>query len=352
MSQQFYSLRVSQVERQTPKAVAITLEIPETLKEKYIYRNGQYITIKKTIAGEELRRSYSICSAWQAKEAFQIAVKEVEGGKMSPFLNRQLNPGDFIEVSTPEGNFIWDSGQLHEEANVFLYAGGSGITPIFGILKQLLLTSTKLVHLAYANKNPDEIIFRDELKWWQKKFPDQLYITNFIEENGERFEKALPGRISSTWFNEQDLGDLKSSHHYICGPGPMMEFVKSQLQLLGVPHNLIHMEFFEAPDEELEDTSAPFSGNAQVTVLLDGVESNLEINESETILSAMLKAGLDAPYSCQGGVCATCRALVDDGEVYLSQNLGITDGEIQEGFTLTCSSYPRSSKIKINFDAA
>lgn len=345
MSQKFFDLSVSKVNRETPSSVSISFDIPAELQQDFVYKNGQYITIKHQVNGEEIRRSYSLCSAPQLNEDFTIAVKEVPGGKMSPVLN-QLSKGTSLKVSVPEGNFTMDKA-----SKLCLFAGGSGITPILSLLKQALSQEIE-TQLIYANTQPNEIIFKQEIEDLAKQYPQLLKVTHFVEAEANEMEAAYHGRISSE-FLEQIKDFTRSAQNYICGPGPMMKFVEESLSNLGVAKEQVHLEYFEAPDEALEDTnSGAFSGKAEVTVILDDEEINLEVDESESILAALLRAGYDAPYSCQGGVCATCRAKVSDGEVYLSQNLGITDGEISQGYTLTCSSYPRSKKVFINFDEA
>ncbi|TXC81502.1 ferredoxin--NADP reductase [Luteibaculum oceani] len=349
MSQAFHELTIKKITRETPSAVSISFDIPESLKSTFSYKSGQYITVKKEVNGEEVRRSYSICSSPYFNEALTIAVKEVENGKMSPILNKEIKEGEVLTVSEPEGNFVLKPKTKY----LSLFAGGSGITPIIGLLKQALHEGVKHIHMVYANTKEDEIIFNSELEQLQSQFSDKITIHHFLEENNGGIA-AETGRISTEFLAKaKKVRAFRKAEHFICGPGPMMKFVEEQLLQLGIKSDAINLEYFEAPEEELEDTtSGEFSGDAKVKVILDGVTTELTVNEKENILGAMLSAGLDAPYSCQGGVCATCRALVSKGDVYLSQNLGITDGEIDQGYTLTCSSYPRSKEIEINFDEA
>ena len=348
MSQKFHDLEITRVIKETPSSVSISFAIPQNLQETFKYKNGQYITVKKDVQGQEVRRSYSLCSAPQMDQDFTIAVKEVRNGKLSPVLNN-CKVGDKLAISAPEGNFV-----LNETvSNLYLSAGGSGVTPVISILKQALIANTKCTFV-YANTEPDEIIFQEEINNLEAKYQEQLQLIHFIESNANKVAGAHEGRINAALFH-QLKGDaaFASSKHFICGPSPMMKLIETSLQDQGIQKENIVLEYFEAPEENLADTSATgFSGDANVKVILDDEEINVSVNENETILSALLREGVDAPYSCQGGVCASCRALVSDGEVYLSQNLGITDGEVAEGFTLTCSSYPRSKEVVINFDEA
>ncbi len=349
MAQKFHDLKVAQVTRETPQCVAIELEIPQDKSVQFHYKNGQYVTIEKEIDGNKVRRSYSICSAHQNKEAFTIAVKEVTGGTLSPVLNQKLNTGDVLHVSEPEGNFTLPV--LSPAAELFFYAGGSGITPILSLIKQALYDSKATVRLLYANTEDSQVIFLDQLTELQQAFQDRFTVQHFIEADNSTIKDAIQGRIPNTYIHNLPLENNGVQHHFICGPGPLMEHVKANLEQQQVAGANIHLEYFEAPEEDLPDTGE-FKGTAEVTIILDGEETKLSVGEDDSILSAMLEAGMDAPYSCQSGVCATCRALVSEGEVYLSQNLGITDGEIKEGYTLTCSSYPRSKNILVNFDEA
>ena len=310
------------------------------------YKNftpGQYINVILTIDGKEERRSYSICSS--PDEGLAIGVKKVENGKVSTFLTQNISLDDHIAISEPEGNFkLKDS-----KGKYVMIAAGSGITPILSIAKTLEKSSGSAI-LLYGNRAEEQIMFRDEVDALKKT--ETHY---FLSKESKDFCKS--GRLDletlKTFFKE-NLPLLRADGFYICGPEPMIKGAIDALKFYGVSEDKIHFELFTEAillKKETPINQDAFVGDSNVEIILDGMPSEFTLNTSkETVLEAALNYGLDAPYSCKGGVCSTCRAKVLEGSVHMKNNLTLTDKEVEEGYILTCQSKPTSAKLKITYD--
>lgn len=361
----FHTLRVSDVNRETKDAVSIAFEVPEVLKQAYQYIQGQYLTFKMDMDGEEIRRSYSICSSPITDKDLRIAVKEVEGGKMSPYLNRQVSVGDEMEVMTPMGNFYTDVKE-DQAKNYVLFAGGSGITPIFGIIKTILAVEKDAkVTLFYANRNEFSVIFKEQLEGLAAE-NENFHLAHIYDQAPSDFDELHSGLMSkgkvTALLREYDL-IKETDEFFVCGPTPMMDNIIEALNANGIDKKKVHIEYFTTVMEDLknaeegstsaggDDSGEDFSGTAEVTVILDGEETTFELDgEGESILDAGIDAGLDVPFSCKGAVCCTCKAKVMEGKVDMEMNYALEDDEVEEGFVLTCQSHPRSSKVVIDYD--
>lgn len=357
----FNELKVLQVNRETSQAVSVTFDVPTELRAEYRFTPGQYLTISHVINNEEIRRAYSICSSPLIEDKVSIAVKEVEGGRMSGFLNSSLQAGSSLQVMPPNGKFVVDTSD-QSKANYVLIAGGSGITPMMSIIKALRAQhGSAKVLLIYANRDKDNIIFSEELKGLES---DQLKIIHFLEE-GEASSRVQIGRI-----NENALGSVlrdelgfnyPMSQYYICGPGAMMEVVKGGLSSIGVRDDNVHVEYFTAvspkaetesidtSEVEEEDTGIPVA-NGRMQVEVYGDVEEIPITNKVTILEAAQLAGLDPPYSCTVGVCTTCRAKLHKGKVLMKEREGLSDAEIEEGYILTCQAHPTTEYTEISFE--
>jgi ring-1,2-phenylacetyl-CoA epoxidase subunit PaaE len=358
MSEGFYPLTVSRVVQETTDASTFYFEIPEQLKSTFAYTAGQYLTFETEINGEKVRRSYSLCTYAGADDMPAVTVKRVEGGKMSNFMNDNLHQGAEIAVMPPMGKFtvVPDAGR---SARYVLFAGGSGITPMMGIAKAVLMNEPgSTVTLVYANRNPESVIFKNAIAQMEQAYPGRFKVLH-------SYDKA-----PLTWFGLKGLfteekvmnllnskleGSAATAHFYICGPGPMMEVVKKSLATAGVEGNRIHTEYFSAPvssESKTEETpaEAAFNGQAQVKVSVYGKTHTIACDDKTTILNACMKNGIDPPYSCTVGVCTTCRAKVHKGNLYMMEREGLTDDEIAEGFVLTCQALPRSSDIELTYE--
>lgn len=350
----FYPLKVKHIEKVSKDAVAITLDVPLQYVSQFRFKHGQFITFKININGENVMRSYSICTSPYSEKELKVAVKEVAGGKMSTYLNHQLKVGDVIEVMPPSGRFYTELNALHQKKYV-LFAGGSGVTPMMSIIKSVLfIEKQSSIILFYANREPDNVIFKEEIDTLQKN--NQSLTVVYIYDNPP---SGYPPEQSG-WLNEQKIEVLLEKYsaqhadeYFICGPTPMMQLIESTLQKNNVSKEKIHIEYFTA----IENTtvSAPTSDeniSSQVTVLLYGIETTFELSSNGVnILDAAIQNGVDAPFSCKGGVCSTCRAKVLEGKVKMDVNYALTEQEVADGYILTCQAHPVSERVIIDYDA-
>ena len=341
----FEELMVREVRSLSPDTVEIRFEIPNTVRPKYNFVPGQYVNVHVTIDGKDYRRSYSLCS--HPNDILAIAVKKVDQGIVSTYLTSKLDQGNYLLVSTPEGNFT-----LNNNKNIVAIAAGSGITPIMSMAKSIEKSNDANIQLFYANKTQNDVLFKEELKDFQR-----TNTTYFFTK--EAVEGAQAGRITKESFTEMikaNLSLLKADGFYICGPEEMIFAVKEVLEVFGVAKDKVHFELFTTPTATENatpvGTETGFKGDAAVTVILDGEEFNFKSgSDGRTILDNLMNDGADAPYSCRGGVCSSCKAKVVEGTVKMNLNYTLTDKEIAEGYILTCQSHPTSEKVKITFDA-
>ena len=344
----FYPLKVSRIEALTPNSAAITFEIAEDHKTDFLFKAGQYITIKKEISGQELRRAYSISSA-PGKSEITIGVKRVDHGGFSDYANTKLKAGDTLDVSTPEGRFVFDG---KDKKDVIAIAAGSGITPIMSIARTLLdgNAESRLV-LIYGNQSKEEAMFYEELKQLQNKYTDRFFIQEIYSRSRE--EGALFGRIDNSVVNyvvKNKFKEFNFDNYYLCGPEPMINLVRDVLDRNGVSADKVLYELFTTSQEEEEQNTMKEEGKTQLTIILDEEEQQIEMDRKETVLDALLKADIDAPYSCQGGICSTCIARISNGEAVMEKNQILTDGEIADGYVLTCQAHPKTPTLTVDYD--
>ena len=319
----FYSLKVNDVRRETADAVSIAFEVPPQLWPEYQYKQGQYLTLKLKVNGEEIRRSYSVCTSPVAEKELRVAIKEVKDGRASTYINRNLKVGDMMEVMTPMGTFhspLSGSAKKH----YVLFAGGSGITPMMSILKSVLyIEKQSNITLLYANRDEDSSIFKKELEKLAADHSDKLkvvFLYDAPKSTVPDLHKGLPTKEKVTALIE-NYGGVNADEYFICGPGPFMENVKTVLEGLKIAKEKIHIEYFTAVLEAVakaEGAGAALGKNVKssITVSLYGIETNFELKtEGASILEAAIDAGVDAPFSCKGAVCCTCRAKVLEGKV-------------------------------------
>lgn len=346
---QFKQIKVTEVKKETADTVSVAFEAPQDFN----YISGQYITIKHIIDGEDVRRSYSLCSAPHEND-FRVAVKKIEAGKMSAFLNNGLKAGDVLEIMPPMGNFVLTPT---DNKHYVAFAAGSGITPIISMVKSVLTNSNSKFTLYYGNKKDESTIFKSELDLLKKENAESFTL-NYIYTEQESVNKLFEGRISKTKFEEfvrENLEILKADAFFMCGPEQMIREVSEGLEYLGVVKEKIHFELFTTPIINAEPTKAilesDFSGTSQVTVIMDGDEIEFELESAgNTILDAAMDKGVDAPFSCKGAVCCTCKAQVIEGKAVMEMNYALSDAEVEEGFILTCQAHPASDKLVVDFD--
>ncbi|MBK9565339.1 MAG: 2Fe-2S iron-sulfur cluster-binding protein [Saprospiraceae bacterium] len=351
----FYSLVVKNITQNTKDCITVTFDIPNELNDIFWFIAGQYLTLRRSIGGEELRRSYSISSV-PGQADITIAIKKLPGGKFSTYAHEVLKKGDKIDVMSPSGNFTIDPNVK----NVVFFAAGSGITPIISQISDLLNhTQDTSLTLIYSNKNFESIIFREELEGLKNKYLNRLAIHHVFSKE----KTGLPlffGRIDKDKcaLMSKSLFDISNTDGFmICGPNDMIFNVRDALLDQGVAESKIHYELFNsaglknvsAEKEPLQDSEK--SKESNITVQMDGDVFEFSISYSgQNLLDAAIAHGADLPYSCKGGVCSTCKAKITEGKVEMDLNYALEPYEIDAGYVLLCQSHPRSPKVYIDLD--
>ncbi len=355
----FHTLEVANVHQETPECIVVGFHVPISEQADFRFEHGQYVTLKLSVDGEELRRSYSICSSPLDRGEMRIAVKKVDGGRASTELVEKLKPGMRIEVMTPMGNFTTEL-DASKERHFVAFAAGSGITPILSILKTVLRTEPKSrFTLFYGNTDQDRIIFRDRLEELKKHHGTRFAVHHILSQ-GRDEDMLFNGRITTekaVQLLQRFVTDPLHKEFFICGPEQMMVNVSEALEKQGVDKKHIHIELFstpvsnEAKKPPVEVGEGAFTGTAKVKVILDGREQELQVSASgDAVLDVALDAGLDVPFACKGAVCCTCKARVISGKVEMAMNYALTDEEVADGYVLTCQTHPRSAEVTIDYD--
>ncbi len=343
----FHTLKVKDIRTETPLAVSIAFEVPADLATDYQFEAGQYVTIKAIINGEEIRRSYSISSAPSSNE-LRVVVKAVENGIFSNYAKNQLKVGDNLEVGIPEGKFVVEN----RDAKIFVaFAAGSGITPIISIIKDVLEKKDDTTFiLIYGNKTIEDTIYFNEINALQQQYLGRFFVHyTFTKANPDG---SLFGRIERSTVNfvlKNKHSEKRVEEYFLCGPEDMIKKVTDVLKENGAAEEQIHYELFTTSSTNGE---IPVSGEGmvKVTVLVDDVETTFNMPRTENILSAALKHGVDAPYSCQGGICSSCMCRTIKGSAEMKTNHILMDDEVEEGLLLACQSYVTSDEIYVDFD--
>lgn len=344
---------------ETPDCVSITLDVPQYLEDKYRFLPGQHLIFKHVHAGEEIRRSYSICAS-PLDGQLRVASKRIEGGIFSTHLNGEITAGDELEVSTPQGQFTLDIAQNHQKVYLAI-AAGSGITPVISQIKTILSVESKSrVVLLFGNRHKTSIIFKEELEALKNTYMERFSVYHIM--SGEPGEVALfSGRIDANkirLFVRKMLPAELIDEVLLCGPEEMILSGRSVLQELGIAAEHIHFElFYSAKGEErkAKRQQKEISGSpeikSKVSVKLDGKTMVFHLGlHGDSILEAALKLGADLPYACKGGVCATCRCMLEDGQVEMDINYSLEPDELARGFVLACQSHPLTEEVTVNFD--
>ncbi|MBL4827782.1 MAG: 2Fe-2S iron-sulfur cluster binding domain-containing protein [Spongiibacteraceae bacterium] len=356
---QFYPLTIHSIKKETEQAVCLTFDLSADQKKIFTFKHGQYLTLKASIEGEECRRSYSICSS--VDEALRVAIKKVDKGVFSHWANTQLKQGDVIEVAPPDGKF---TNTLNpDKKKVYLcIAAGSGITPVLSVVKTLL-SQEPLCHLIllYGNQRVGTMMFKDELLALKNRYLSRFQLMTFFTKEDQDID-ILNGRITNKKGAQlcQRLLDLTViDEYFLCGPESMISEVSRGLTAQGIEQSCIHYELFASSAEDAQTVvtkhhqrSQQRGGQvSQLTVVLDGHKSHFDLAvDGENILDAALTHGMDVPYSCKGGVCATCKAKVLSGEVEMDLNHVLSKEDLAAGYVLSCQSHPISSQLVIDFD--
>ncbi|QYJ69077.1 ferredoxin--NADP reductase [Flavobacterium litorale] len=345
----FHPLTIKDIKRETKGAVSIAFDVPDALKNDYKFIAGQYINLKTNLNGKEVRKAYSICSPPNGNE-LRVAIKAVNHGGFSEFANTKLAVGDTIEVGTPEGKFTFEP-KSDRQRNYAAFAAGSGITPILAIIQAVLQGEPKSTFvLAYGNKTPEDTIFHELLHDMQQQYVGRFFV-HFVYSKA-RTEDSVFGRIERSTVNfvlKNKHKEKEFSKFYLCGPEAMIKTVSEVLKESNVPEKCIKFELFSTPIAENE-IDVSLEGHSKITVMVDDEETTFDMSQKMTILDAALKQGIDAPYSCQGGICSSCMGRVTSGSAEMKKNAILTDGEIAEGLILTCQAHPTSKELYVDYD--
>lgn len=350
----FYPLKIAEIRRESPECVSIAFEMPPALREIFQFTQGQHLTLKTELQGQEVRRSYSLCSS-PADAEWRVAVKKVEGGLFSAFANEQLEAGAQLDVAPPEGRFYPASVALDTVAHYVLFAAGSGITPVMSILKTVLRQSpASRVTLVYGNRHARSIIFLEEIEGLKNRYLDRLQVVHILSR--ERPDAAWQhGRINEALLDqmaEKLPAILEGDQYFICGPEEMIHCLRGELEKRGIPKSKIHFELFGTNQSKGPKAGAVIGERvvARAEIQLDGLQFEVPIHEGEAVLDAALAVGADLPFACKGGVCCTCRAKLLEGAVEMDVNYALDPEEVEAGFILTCQSHPVTPTLKVSFD--
>lgn len=353
----FYDLTVTDVQKTIRDAVVVSLKPDPEGADLFAFQQGQYLTFRKAFDGEELRRSYSICSGLD-DGVLQVGIKRVDGGAFSTYANEDLKPGDRLSAMPPMGSFT--SPINAAEARTYLgFAGGSGITPVLSILKTVLKREPQSTFtLVYANRNSSTIMFREDIEDLKNMYMGRLTVIHVLEQDAQDID-LFTGRVTEEkcaqlfkhWIDPTGV-DIA----FICGPEPMMLGIASALKAHGLSKSQIKFELFASgqpgrakPRPKTAD-SAKSSAKTQVSVVMDGASRSFAMDKETSILEAALENDLDAPFACKAGVCSTCRCKIIEGEATMLANHALEDYEVQRGYILSCQAYPLTDKIVVDYD--
>lgn len=342
----WHALKVAAVTSETHDAKSFEFEIPAALADLFTYRPGQFLTLRVPVLGRHLPRCYSMSSAPTLDARPRVTVKRVAHGRASNWLCDHLKAGDTLEVMAPAGVFTPRALQ----ADFVLFAAGSGITPVYSILRSALAHGQGRVGLIYANRDERSVIFRDALKELAAAHPSRLQIIHWLDSVQGVPSVAQLAELARPW---------RAAQAFICGPSAFMDASVAALEAIGMAADAVHVErFVSLPDEEdavavsaAAAASAPSAAveRAELEVCLDGERHTIACGGSETLLDAMLRAGLDAPHSCQAGMCASCMCQVEEGSVHLRHNEALDQKDLDRAWTLSCQAVPTSERLRVRF---
>jgi ring-1,2-phenylacetyl-CoA epoxidase subunit PaaE len=358
MSVIFHPLRVREVLPDTAEAVVVAFDVPDELREVFSFTQGQYLTLRKDIAGTDLRRSYSICAGVDDGE-LRVGVRKVKGGVFSNWINEHLQPGDTISVMAPQGRFFV-AMQPEAHRHHLGIAGGSGVTPILSTMKTVLAREPHSEFtLIYGNRALKSTMFKEEIEDLKNKYLTRLTLHHVFSD--EHTDAPLNMGV----MNRDKIGEFLKSvvpassidHAFICGPFQMNDEAEAALLAAGVPEDRIHIERFGiAPQAQqvgavIHEAKPGDAETAKITIIRDGVKREIAFTKDQpSILDAASAAGLEVPFSCTSGVCGTCRAKLVEGEVRMERNFALDKNEVANGFVLTCQAHPLTPHVVLSFD--
>ena len=353
----FHKVRLADIYKETEDTSVLTFDIPEALKGEFEFHQGQHLTLRQIINGEDVRRSYSLCTS-PFEDRWSVAVKQIPGGKFSTYINRELQKGDELEIMSPSGTFGVkvnpDFGK-----NYLFFAAGSGITPVMSMIKtHLAAEPNSTCKLFYVNKTAKSIIFKEALEQLRNKYFGRFEIYYFLTQerrdidlfNG-RFDDDKMAVLTKTFIDIPDTNEV-----FLCGPEKMVNYVSEYLINAGLPKELVHFELFVTglSEEDIKRQERLAKQNVEGTevTIVDGGKEFLftMTNDFDNILDAALNAGADLPFACKGGVCSTCKCQVKEGEVEMKINYALEDKEVAQNYVLSCQAVPTTDKIVVDFD--
>ena len=359
MSTLFHPLRVKAIEPDTAEAVIVSFEVPTDLQEVFGFTQGQYLTLRKDIDGQDLRRSYSICAGLDDGE-LRVGVRKVRGGVFSNWINANLHPGDTLQVMAPQGRFFVPIEPSSARHHVGI-AGGSGITPILSIMKTVLAREPRSrFTLIYGNRQLQSTMFKEEIEDLKNRYMTRLVLQHVFSD--EHTDSPLGFGV----MNREKIGEFlqgvvpaaQIDHVYVCGPFQMNDEAEAALRAAGVPEDRIHIERFGVALPSATQVGAVVheaqpgdAKQSRITIVRDGLQREITFTEGQpSILDAASAAGLEVPFSCTSGVCGTCRAKCVDGEVRMERNFALDKNEVAAGFVLTCQAHPLTESVTLSFD--
>ncbi len=356
MTPQFYPLRVAAIRRETRDSVVVSFDVPIEHAEAFRFHQGQYLTLRTRVAGEEVRRAYSICSGVGEAQP-RVGIKRVAGGTFSSFANEGLHVGDTVEVMAPAGQFHLPLDPAHRR-HYLGFAAGSGITPLLSIIRSTLQAEPhSRFTLFYGNRASGSIMFRDELDELKSLHLARLSIVHILSREPQdvalfngRLDGAKCDALLAHW-----VDPTRVDAAFICGPQDMMLGIAASLEAHGLPKDRIKFELFGSDGERTArrgraHADAP-ADLCEATVVIDGLSRSFAMPKgSVALLDAAMQEGIELPYACKAGVCSTCRAKVVEGEVDMDANFALEDYEVARGYVLTCQSYPTTDRLTVDFD--
>lgn len=352
---EFYTIQVKDIYKETKDCSVVTFDIPENLHTVFNFKAGQYLTLRKEINGEDIRRSYSLCSSPLDKER-KVAIKQIPGGVFSTYANTELKTGDSISIAEPSGHFYIET-EAEKQRNHIAFAAGSGITPMLSIIKtNLIAEPDSTFKLFYVNRTVKSIIFKEEIEQLKNQFFGRFQVFYFLTKE-QRDIPLLNGR-----FNEEKLQilsktfiDIEDTNScFICGPQEMIFLISDELQKAGLDKDKIHYELFfsgKADENKIAQALEQKVEGTEVTIIDGGKEFHFIMeDEYDNVLDGALAAGADLPFACKGGVCSTCKCEVVEGTVEMKVNYALDEKEVARNLVLSCQAVPTSEKVVVNFD--
>ena len=353
MTPRYHALRIAEIRPETPDCISVKFDLPPELAPEYRFVQGQHIGLRATLDGEELRRSYSICSGVDDGE-IRVAIKKVGGGKFSRWANDVLKPGDSIDVMTPEGRFF-TALDAATSKHYAAFVSGSGITPVLSLIRTTLAREPKSrFTLVYGNRRQSSVMFHEALEDLKDRYLTRFRLYNVFSREAQEVE-LFNGRIDAEKVREF-LDSLMPpdtiDEAFVCGPMSMIDEVEVALIAAGMPAQHVHVERFGIPTGSALEIDDAEAAQSHIELIIDGVRREVDFMPGQhSILDAGRAAGIDLPFSCKGGMCSTCRAKVLEGHVKMAKNYALEPHEVAEDFVLTCQSYPLTERVVLSYDA-